>query len=45
MTNTGDGEARDVTVTDTLPTNPGLVWTATPSQGDCSSTAPAGTRR
>ena len=45
VTNDGDGDAHDVTVTDTLPTNPGLVWTATPSQGSCSSTAPDGPRR
>ena len=31
VTNNGDGEARDVVVTDTLPTNPGLDWTVTVS--------------
>ena len=31
VTNDGDGEARDVVVTDTLPTNAGLDWTVTVS--------------
>ena len=43
VTNTGDGEAHDVTVTNTLPTGGGIVWTATVSPegaGTCDSTAP-----
>src|SRR5205823_377643 len=32
VNNTCTGEARDVTVTDALPTNPGLTWTVAPSQ-------------
>ena len=34
-TNTGAGEARAVTVTDTLPTTAGLVWTEAPDVAEC----------
>ena len=34
-TNTGAGEARAVTVTDTLPTAPGLSWTEAPDVPEC----------
>ncbi|HEU5004134.1 MAG TPA: hypothetical protein VFW71_15330 [Actinomycetota bacterium] len=34
-TNTGAAQATTVTVTDTLTTPAGVIWTATPSQGSC----------
>src|SRR5438094_627025 len=36
VNNTDTGDTRDDTVNDTLPTNPGLAWTVSPSQGTCS---------
>jgi uncharacterized repeat protein (TIGR01451 family)/MYXO-CTERM domain-containing protein len=39
VTNNGEGVATDVTVSDTLPTNPGLSWTEDPDLAECSITA------
>ena len=36
VTNDGDGEATNVTVTDVLPTKAGVVWTINPSKTGCS---------
>ena len=33
VTNTGEGDATNVSMTDTLPTNPGLVWTVADNGG------------
>ncbi|HEU5003399.1 MAG TPA: hypothetical protein VFW71_11565 [Actinomycetota bacterium] len=38
VTSTGTGQVNGVNVTDTLPTTPGTVWTATPTVGTCSTT-------
>jgi len=39
VSNTGEGLAHDVTLTDTLPSNAGLSWSESPDNPDCSITA------
>src|SRR5215211_636410 len=39
VSNTGEGLAHDVTLTDTLPSNAGLSWSESPDSPDCSITA------